>query len=276
MDALSIVATYVVLDDSLKALGHRDDGRAQITSAEVLTVAVLAARYFQNHHERALSVLQQIGAIGRLSVSRFNRRLHACLRLLRRLLRHLRHTLPPAPSSRVCIDAMPLPLCKRVRQRQCRKAHGERFVGRCEAKREWFFGYKLHWCCDARGLPIAFTLRPARRHERSAVSLLLSATPVGSTVLGDAAYVNDARAAVWAQRGRRLIAKRYGRMSSNTPEERRLLAHRQVIEVAHSQLESMGIQRLRARTRGVYPQAHGCLDCLVRPPLVILTSNHRH
>src|SRR5688500_18138626 len=124
MDALSIVATYVVLDDSLKALGHQDDGRAQVTNAEILTVAVLAARYFQNHHERALTVSQQTGAMGRLSVSRFNRRFHACLRWLRRLLRQVRQTVPLAPTPLVCIDAMPLPVCKRVRQRHCRKVRG--------------------------------------------------------------------------------------------------------------------------------------------------------
>jgi hypothetical protein len=49
--------------------------------------------------------------------------------------------------------------------------------------------------------------------------------------VGDAAYVSRARAEFWGQRGRRLVAKR------------------QIIETAHSQLESMGVQRLRARTR---------------------------
>ena len=76
MDALYIVTTYVVLDDGLKAMGWQDDVRAGLTTAEVLTVAVVAARYFQNHHQRALWVLQRMGDIGRCSNSRFNRRLH--------------------------------------------------------------------------------------------------------------------------------------------------------------------------------------------------------
>jgi len=247
MDALYIVTTYVVLDDSLKAIGFEDDVRVSLTAAEILTVAVVAARYFHNHLERALGVMVQLGYVGSMSVSRFNRRLHHLLGWLRRLSRSLRQAIPPVKV--YLVDAFPLPVCQRVRQRRCRKARGEAFVGRCEAKREWFFGYKLHWCCDASGVPVAFTLRPARRHERSAVSVLLAHLPPGSIVVGDAAYVSQRRTAFWQARGVRLVAKRYGRMSPNTPEERDLLTHRQMIETVHSQLESMGWQRLRARTR---------------------------
>jgi IS5 family transposase len=247
MDALYIVTTYVVLADHLPAMGYRDDVRCHITAAEVLTVAVVAARYFHNHHERALYIMVQRGDIPHLSVSRFNRRLHQLLGCLQALLRHIGR--PIQSHSLYLVDAFPLPVCKRVRQRRCRKVRGEAFVGRCEAKREWFFGYKLHWCCTASGVPLAFTLRPARRHEGSAVSRLLSHVPAGATVLGDGSYVSQRRAAFWQARGIRLIAKRYGRMSPNTPEERDLLLRRQMIETVHSQLESMGLQRLRAHTR---------------------------
>lgn len=247
MDALYIVTTYVVLDDQMRQLAFQDDVRTTLTAAEILTVAVVAARYFQNHQERALSVMIQLGYIRRLSMSRFNRRLHQLMGQVRRLSSSIRSLLPRA--SLYLIDTFPLPICKRVRQRRCRKARGERFLGRCEAKREWFFGYKLHWCCDAAGIPMAFTLRPARRHERSAVSLLLSHLPLGATAVGDAAYVSRKRADFWQQRGIRLVARHFPWMTPNTDEEKELLQKRQIIETVHSQLESMGVQRLRARTR---------------------------
>ncbi|NOG48706.1 MAG: hypothetical protein HND48_04070 [Chloroflexi bacterium] len=50
MDETYIVTAYVVLDDVLKVMNYRDDVRATVSAAEVLTVAVVAARYFQNHH----------------------------------------------------------------------------------------------------------------------------------------------------------------------------------------------------------------------------------
>jgi hypothetical protein len=265
MDALYIVTTYVVLDDSLKQIAFVDDGRATLTAAEILTVAVVAARYFHNHLERALLVMIQLGYIGSLSVSRFNRRLHHLLGQLHRLSQVVAQGLRPAKV--YLVDAFPLPVCQRVRQRACRKVQGEAFVGRCEAKREWFFGYKLHWCCSAAGVPLAFTLRPARRHESSAMSVLFAHLPLGATVVGDAAYVSRKRSAFWQARGIRLVAKRYGRMSPNPADERALLRQRQMIETVHSQLESMGLQHLRAHTRSGF-----CLK--VACSLLALTITH--
>src|SRR5215216_4604075 len=72
-----IVTAYCVIADLLSAYEYEDDQRASLSAAEVLLVAVVAAKYFQNHHERALCVLIRIGDIPNFSISRFNRRLHA-------------------------------------------------------------------------------------------------------------------------------------------------------------------------------------------------------
>ena len=77
MNATYIVTSYVVIDDLLKVMNYSDDSRATISASEILTVAVVAAKFFQNHHERALCMLQQMHYLPKLSVSRFNRRLHA-------------------------------------------------------------------------------------------------------------------------------------------------------------------------------------------------------
>ena len=77
MNETYIVTSYYVIDKLLKGLNYKDDSRSSLTGAEILTVAVIAAKYFQNHHERALVVMNQIGDIVRMSVSRFNGRLLA-------------------------------------------------------------------------------------------------------------------------------------------------------------------------------------------------------
>ncbi len=77
MNDTYIVTAYVVIDDILKAHGFEDDCRACGTAAEILTVGVMAAKYFQNHHERALGIMTRMGYVHALSLSRFNRRLHA-------------------------------------------------------------------------------------------------------------------------------------------------------------------------------------------------------
>jgi hypothetical protein len=89
----------------------------------------------------------------------------------------------------------------------------------------------------------------AIKTTRAVGSRLLMHLPPGVIVVGDGSYISRQRVAFWWQRGIRLVAKRYGRMSPNPPDEQVLLRHRQRIETAHSQLESMGLQHLRARTR---------------------------
>lgn len=249
MDALYIVTVYVVLDDSLKAMGYQDDSRAHISTAEVLTVAVIAARYFNNHHERALCILHMIGAIPPLSISRFNRRLHRAVPVLEQVLRGLSQQRPP--QAVYIIDTLPLPVCHRVRADRCTKLRGKHFLGRCSAKRQWFYGLRLHWVCDQAGFPIAFDLLPAATHELLPTPYLLAELPPNSCVLGDGAYLSAPMATLlWESGAIGLIAKRHARLRlANTTHELTLLhTYRPVIETAHSLLEKMSVQRLQART----------------------------
>ena len=63
MNDTYIVTVYSVIDDLLKAHGYVDDIRSTVSAAEILTVAVLAAKYFRNHHERALCIMAKLGDI---------------------------------------------------------------------------------------------------------------------------------------------------------------------------------------------------------------------
>jgi hypothetical protein len=249
MNALYIVTAYVLIDDGLKAQHYRDDARARVSTAEILTVAVVAARFFQNHHERALCLLQRVGAIPRFSLSRFNRRLHQAQTVLLDLLDAVRSA--RAPSGLYLIDTLPLPMCRCVRAERCTKVRGKAYLGRCAAKREWFYGWRLHWVCDLHGFPVAFDLLPAVWHELTPLQYLLAELPPASRVLGDGAYVSQEAELLDLTYGAiHLIPKRHARLrQQNTPDEVWLLQHfRLSIETAHSQLEKMGIQHLFART----------------------------
>lgn len=72
MDDTFIVSTYCIISDTLEQLGHRTHKLAQLKDAEILTVAVVAAKYFHNHQERALWVMIRLGYIRALSISRYN------------------------------------------------------------------------------------------------------------------------------------------------------------------------------------------------------------
>jgi hypothetical protein len=158
-----IITVYVIMDDLLNLMKHEDDSRAQTTSAEIMTIAIVAAKYFQNHHERALCILRQLGYITNISISRFNRRLHqltsACLLMLDLLGAMF------SKGEIYIIDSMPLPVCKRVRAKRCQVIQGKIYYGRCPAKEELFFGFRLHLICNEYGFPIAFDICPASWHD---------------------------------------------------------------------------------------------------------------
>ncbi len=142
-----IVAVYVILDDLLRAMEHRTDPRARTSDSDTaqrttVTVGVIAACQFQNHHERALCVLKGLGYLsGPLSVSRFNHRFHALAHRLSDVV-DLLATLLTAGTLFI-IDSMPLPVCRRARAWRCRKVQGAEYCGYCAAKKEKLFDQRV-------------------------------------------------------------------------------------------------------------------------------------
>lgn len=248
MDDHYIVTVYTVIDDILKACGVMEDCRAVQSTAEILTVGVIAAKYFQNHHERAVCVMTQLGYMGRLSISRFNRRLHAVRDWLYQVLGILAEVY--GQGEVFIIDSMPLPVCKRARAWHCKKVRGKAFCGYCAAKKEKFFGWRLHLICSAEGIPVSFDVLPAAEQDLTPIHELTFNLPAGATVFADKGYISDPDAAtIWAETGVRFVAARRCNMTPNSwADEYDLHLYRKSIEVVYSQLYAMGIQQLHART----------------------------
>jgi hypothetical protein len=128
MDATWIITAFVVIDTLMEHLGHRSDVRAQVPDSEILTIAVVAAKYVGNHHERAVQIMHGCGYLsGRISVSRFNRRLHQLADWMVWIPDVLGEVFTTGDV--FIIDSLPLPVCRRVRARRCRKVRGREFCG---------------------------------------------------------------------------------------------------------------------------------------------------
>jgi hypothetical protein len=249
MNDTLIVTVYVVLDDLLRAMGHRTDVRAQTSDSEVLTVGVIAACQFQNHHERALCVLRAMGYLsGPLSLSRFNRRFHALAHRLSDAIDLLAAAL--TAGTIFILDSVPLPVCRRVRAWRCRKVRGAEYCGYCAAKKEKFFGWRLHLIITSEGIPASFDLLPASYHDLTPVHELMERLPSGATVYADKGY-NSAEDEAWieGETGIRLVPRRRENMEPNTLAETfALQRYRGRVETVNSQLAAWGAQRLHART----------------------------
>jgi hypothetical protein len=261
MDDDFIVTAFVLLDKTMAALGHRDDGRAQASDAAVLTVAVVAAKYFQNHLARALQVMHLGHYLsGPLSVSRFSRRLHARRDWLLLLLEALGEVF--AHGEAFLIDSMPVPVCQRARARRCRTVRGKAFCGYGAAKGEKVFGWRLHLVCSPAGVPLRFDLVPGGRHDLTPSHDLTHGLPAGATVYGDKGdNAAPDEATILADTEVRLVPIRKATMAPNRwADKPALRAYRKRSETLYSQLEALGLARLRARTNpGLELKVHASL-----------------
>lgn len=264
MDDNFIVSAYCIISDTLERSGHQTHKLARVSDAEILTVAVVAAKFFSNHQERALCLLIKTGYIRPLSVSRYNRRLHALAAWLENVLSILTQLFAQQPV--FIIDSIPLPVCRRVRARRCRKVRGKAFCGYCAAQKEKFFGWRLHLICDAWGVPVSYSLVEASYHDLTPLHELSYGLPQGATLYGDKAYLSTKdEASLQEACGVVLVTpKRKNMEEQNTLSELfGLQRYRKGIETMNSQLESMGVQRLRARTnQGFFIKVHASLFAL--------------
>lgn len=243
-----IVTSYVVIDDILKAYGFEEDCRANGSAAEILTVAVMAAKYFQNHHERALYVMVRLGYVQSVSISRFNRRLHALHDWLEGIVRLLAEV---CRSGEVfIIDSMPLPVCKRVRASRCKKVRGKAFCGYCAAKKEKFFGWRLHLICTPAGVPVSFDRLPAAEQDLTPIHELILELPIGAAVFADKGYISqeDAKSILNFSRVRLVAIPRKNMAPLPWADDYHVRLYRRRIETVYSQMQAMGIQHLHVRT----------------------------
>ena len=128
MDATWIITAFVVIDTLMERLGHRSDVRAKVPDSEILTIAVVAAKYVGSHHERTMQIMHGYGYLSkRISVSRFNRRLHQLADWMVWIPDVLGEVFTTGDV--FIIDSLPLPVCHRVRARRCRKVRGREFCG---------------------------------------------------------------------------------------------------------------------------------------------------
>jgi Transposase DDE domain len=261
MDDDFMVTAFVVIDKTMQALGQRDDVRAGAREAAVLTVAVVAAQYFQNHLARALGVLR-LGRSrsGPLRVSRFNRRLHRLADWLELAVEALGALF--AAGEAFLIDRMPVPVCRRARARRCRKVRGRDCCGFCAAKQEEFFGWRLHLVCTTAGGPLACDLVPGGLRDLTPSHARTDGLPAGAVVYGDKGDNGEAdEATILADTGVRLVPLRKANMRPNRwADKLALRAYRKRIAVLYSQLAAMGPQPLRARTNpGLQLKLHASL-----------------
>ena len=71
------IAIYCFIDDFLLTIGRKNDIHCKISDAEILTTALLAARYFYGNLCSACAYMREHHGVKMIDKSGFTRRLHS-------------------------------------------------------------------------------------------------------------------------------------------------------------------------------------------------------
>jgi len=183
------IAIYCFIDDFFLALGRKDDAHCKLSDAELLTTALLAARYFHGNLHSACCYMRQHHGVRMIDKSGFTRRLHGLKEQLVALFLALAGTLKELnTSSRYLIDSFPAAVCDNIRIARCRLLRGEGYRGRCASKRRYFYGFRVQLIATEAGLPVAFYIHAGSFVDVTALKAMPLDLPQGSCLYADAGY----------------------------------------------------------------------------------------
>lgn len=190
-----ITFIYCICFDLIKNLGIQDDPQCKMSSAEIMTVAIVGALFFGGNFSQARRMLKSHNYISNmLSESRLNRRMHEIdISVWQNVFQTIARVFEEQEQNlEYLVDSMPIEVCMNVRSYRCRLLSGREFIGFCKAKKKFYYGFKLHMITSSKGRPIEFIITPASTADITAFKLMEISLPISSIVYGDKAYTNYA------------------------------------------------------------------------------------
>lgn len=248
-----IITLYCFFDDLLKTRGHRDDPQAQLSTAEVMTVATVAAEFFTGNQQAALNFLCSHHYLPPFSKSRFNRRLHRLPETLWQFaLAVLAQFHQQANSEGVpVVDTFPLPVCRNIRLQRCKIYRDPAFRGYCASKKEYFFGLKGALLVTEAGKPVELLLAPGATADITALRSMDLNLPEGSLLFGDGGFLDlTFERALQEEAGLRLVVPRRTNMKEQLEGWLAFIAsvRRKRVETTFSQLTERFARSIHAVT----------------------------
>lgn len=247
-----IIAVYCLCDDLLKALRHRENRQCQMSDAEVMTSAIVAALFLRGNYVSACRLLHEQGYMPRmLDKSRFCRRLHRLKPLFLTLFALLgEHWKELNEESVYVIDTCPIAVCDNIRIPRSRRYRGESYRGYQASKRRYFFGLKLHLLVTPTAAPVEFFLTPGACSDTAGLEWFDFDLPPHSRIIGDKAYNDYALEDVLKEADLYLLPMRKRNSKRPFPPwQHYLQAHyRRAVETAGSLLERLLPKSIHAVT----------------------------
>lgn len=247
------IAIYVFLDDLMIATGHKEPTNRNASDCEVITTALIAAKYFHGHIDNAISFVKQSGLMpGMLGKSRFNRRIHAIFEFITDLFFNIAETIKKINiSSEYIIDSFPTPVCENIRICHSRIIKGEEYRGFKPSLRKYFYGFTIQVIATVDGTPVEFAILPGSYHDMDGLKHMYCNLPEGSILYGDSAYTDYSYEdnCLEGENIRMMIARKSNSKRKHQPWQDYLISvSRKRIENTFSQISAMFPKRIHAVT----------------------------
>jgi hypothetical protein len=238
----------------MKWLEFSDDHQSQMSDSEVITFAILAAKFFSGNYKIARYFCKQLKMFPNiLSNSRLNRRIHhitwdcwyAIFNFLSLIFKE------DSDTCYFAVDSLPIAYCQKNRIDKRKRFLGSEYLGFSASKKRYFCGIKVHMIVTNQGKPIELRLRPGSKSDVTVLWSMQLDIPAHSIVYADGAYncfdledvLQDEHIYLRAKRG----SKGKNRLRSIT-EEKEINSKRQIVETAFSSITSILPRYIKART----------------------------
>ncbi len=186
----STLAIYCFIDDFLKQSGHQEDVRAEVTDAEVITIAISAMLHFGGNFSKSRLVMHELGLMKRLlSRSRFSRRLNRLADLIHLLFHKLGSVFKEMHwDARYLLDSFPVPVCDNIRIQRCRIVRDKQYRGAMTSFRRYFYGVRVQILATSDGIPVEFCILPAACSDLQGLAELALDLPPMARLFVDGGY----------------------------------------------------------------------------------------
>ena len=226
----TIITIYCLCEDFLKAMSYRqrDDPQIRLSTAEVMTIPLVASTFFGGNIDKTRRFLHEYGYMpNMISKSHLNRRIHrvepTLWRVLFELLAQVFKQRNDPEFQTYAVDSLPVAVCENIRIRRCRiyplekeEVHNNNntskkkksFRGYIASKRRYFYGLRVHLVVTGAGEPVEFSLAAGSESDVTIFKELELDLPEGSIICADKAYTDYGYEVLLEEVGLHLKAQR--------------------------------------------------------------------
>lgn len=245
---------YVITEEVLRILNVQDNHQSIMSNAEIITFAIVTAKFFSGNCKMARYMCQRIHLFQKiLSNSRLNRRIHniswdcwiAIFRFLSVIAKQAENTCYFA------VDSFPIMFCQksRIDRRKCFLEPS--YLGFAASKQQYFCGVKVHMVVTNEGRPIEVHIRPGSESDVNVLWRMELDIPAEAILYADGGYNCFDLEDVLKDEGIHLLAKRGSKAKNrkrSIADEKLISSKRQVVETAFSSIVNQFPRYIRSRT----------------------------